>query len=71
MAKQIRLSLAALTVIVAGSAYLAVPAHAERFAACDLWTMIDVSDQVCGGGSFIISDIEDSGGTCSWSLTCY
>ncbi len=71
MTKQIRTSLAALAVIVAGSAFLSTPAQAAEFGACSLTRMINMSDAYCGGGDFSISNISDSADSCSWTVTCY
>ncbi len=71
MTKHIRL--AAFALVAAGSAYLSSPAHAadEALAACDLRTVLAVSDAVCDGGDHTITDIESDGDTCSWTVTCH
>jgi hypothetical protein len=72
MTKQIRTSVAALAVIVAGSAFLSSPAAAaEAFFRCDMATMIVMSDAYCGGGDFTISNIQSDGDSCSWDVECH
>lgn len=70
MTKQIRL--AALAAVFSGFAYLATPAHAaEELASCNLGTMLAISDAVCDGGSYTITDIESGPDSCSWTVTCH
>lgn len=74
MKKQIWTSLVAALVIAAGSARLATPAHAattSQSCAFTVFDLIDISDAICGGGSWSATNISCDGDTMSWTLSCY
>lgn len=71
--KRMLTCLFAAVAIAAGSARLATPAHAStaKFCPFTVGDLIDVSDWLCGGGSWSATNISCDDTTLSWTLTCY
>ena len=68
--KRITTCLVAALAIAGGSLYLSTPVQAAAGCNFTVQDIIDVSDSVCGGGSWSASNIQCDGDSASWDLSC-